>query len=156
MSADIKVENYSCETYGGKVALCQGYLRVWFFSVTVIVSLLHSHSCGYGLWAHYRSKFDTNMAPAHRNNRKIQRQVPVVVNTVNVYRVVLHKAFHTLRPLVYCSIVRPHLSSNHSWFSHQSCLTVTSRDIWYQSRRNLARNVSEFCLRVSVSYYRDL
>jgi hypothetical protein len=28
------------------------------------------------------------------------------------------------------SIVRPSLSSSHSWFIHESSLVITSRDIW--------------------------
>jgi hypothetical protein len=64
----------------------------------------------------------------------------------------------TMRPIHcdhYWSVLRPCLSSNNSWFTHQSSLSVTRRDACYRSRRNLVRNVQEFCLQVSRSYCRD-
>jgi hypothetical protein len=58
--------------------------------------------------------------------------------------VVLHKAFHTLRPcLIYCV---SHLSCNRFWFIHQSPLAVTNRHP-LAKQEELGENMAEFCLR---------
>jgi hypothetical protein len=42
------------------------------------------------------------------------------------------------------SFVRSHLSSNHSWSIYRSALSITSRDIWYRSRRTWREIVVKF------------
>lgn len=63
---------------------------------------------------------------------------------------VSHKASHGLRPFLI--FVYPHLSSNHSCFIRQTSLAVTSGDTYYPSKRTLARNSREFCIRILFSF----
>jgi hypothetical protein len=57
----------------------------------------------------------------------------------NCYGVVSHKASHALRPFdeLFCI---PHMSSDHSWYIHQSSLAVTSRHLVAKRRKTLAIN----------------
>jgi hypothetical protein len=112
-----------------KVALEQIFLRVLQFSSEYHSTMaLHTHI----IWGMNRpvcGHSSETVSPHWHEQEKVNAEIRPSLwraHTGYGYSVVSYTAPHALWP--FYDLLCPHLSSNHSWFIHQSSLANTSRD----------------------------